>query len=291
MSYWRNELDLMALQETEGEGDGDTEPGLLEILTEEGLLDVLEMTSDDPCFFARQSSQIGALRIEDTLSECAVEGIRNLYSGMNMIRENWGLVEGPEQTDDQGLTEGLFDESGTVHSAEDITTWIQAEIRDEISRPMGFLENTCDEFFDEMGGDACDTIVRGELDPMTAAAAPFAVKPIASTPRSECNRALCDADVSPPSRDCAFLGVTSIRLGYRTDKGVETFGEPFNDCADRADVASTFEGVKVGQITPIAVVFGSLDPRSPPRETRSPTGRTAGTSRARPAGSRRATTR
>ena len=73
-----------------------------------------------------------------------------------------------------------------------------------------------------------------------------------------CDRTLCDADVSPPGRDCGFFGIESVTLGYRTDEGVEILGEPILGCSSRTVVTTVFEDVKVGVIVPVAVVEGTL---------------------------------
>lgn len=207
------------------------------------------------CRFAEMSPEFEILDIRGQMEECSADSIRSLFSSLSALRRDWSLETG-------GV---LIDDAGTVREAAMIQSTIQAEIRDEIARPMGFLENACDEFFDELGEDGCETLERGGiLDAEDCSGGPLCNDADCLDPRSECNRALCDADISPPNRDCTFFGITSIRLGYRTDKGVETYGDPIDGCADQNEVVSTFEGVKVGSITPLAVISGSLGPTITP---------------------------
>lgn len=207
------------------------------------------------CYFAYLSQHFEQLDIAGTRTECSIDRIRNLASDLRATRRDWGLEPG-------GI---LFDDGGKVRTAAEIQVALEEEIREEINRPMGFLENACEELREELGEDACATIERGGLlDPDDCSGGPVCSEADCISESSDCNRALCDTNISPPSRDCGFFGVTSIRLGFRTNSGAEIFGDPITDCTARPEVTSTFEGVKIGRITPVAVVSGDLGPTITP---------------------------
>jgi len=206
------------------------------------------------CVYAAQSLRLQALDITERAMSCSREEVLELAMELQEIRRDWRLEPG----------DILVDASGAVRPVEGspdaIETALEAEIRDELARPMGFLENACQEFFAEEGEDACETLVRGEsLDADDCSGGPPCSEADCLAGAESCNRALCDVELAPPNQDCSFFGVTEVRLGYRNDEGTETLGEPITGCAAQDDVISVFPGVRSGTVTPIAVISGQLD--------------------------------
>ena len=209
-------------------------------------------TDADPCYFARLSTQMNALGILEAAQTCSLDGLQALSMDLGEIEREWYLETG-------GL---LIDENGTVRPAEDIQIGIQRNIRDEITRPMGFLSEACEELDDEAGGNeeaGCLLVDEtGIADQNECRLGPACSAADCLNETLTCDATLCDAEVSPPGRDCGFFGITEITLGYRNDTGLEVFGEPISGCSTLTSVETTFDNVRVGLITPVAVVSGVL---------------------------------
>jgi hypothetical protein len=146
----------------------------------------------------------------------------------------------------------------TAFDADAIRERLRQEIHVELTRPRGFLEESCADLHLELGAD-CEDLDRDappEASACDGGPTCSATDCLEDVPA--CDETACDADRSPPGRECGALGVTEIRLGYRTAQGLEILGEPITGCETLAEVATTFAGVKVGPLVPIAIVSGVL---------------------------------
>ncbi|MEM7153368.1 MAG: hypothetical protein AAF799_11040 [Myxococcota bacterium] len=206
----------------------------------------------DPCYFARMSTRLSDLGVLTAVDTCSLESMQALSMDAGDYEQEWGLRPG-------GL---LINDDGTARSAEEIKRSIHEEIRDEVTRPMGFLHEACEELDDEAGGSAeagcvlVDETGVADENPCRTGPACSAADCLDET--LACDTTLCDADVSPPGRDCGFFGITEVTLGYRTDTGLEVFGEPVSGCSTLTSLETTFDDVRIGSITPIAIVSGTL---------------------------------
>lgn len=254
------------------EGGGEPEPaeGMPEVCADllrqwdPALGATLDMTdpmdldpADDECRFARMTSTMTSLEIGAALTTCSRDTVQPLEMALQDTIRDWELDEG-------GL---LVDVGGQVRSAEAIRRELQFELRDELQRPMGLLENACDELEEELlsgggqaseGTDLCELIDRTPPGNDECPAGPLCSPADCLVESPFCDARLCDADLTAPGRDCGFFGITEVRLGYRTDKGLEVFGDPIDGCSARTEVATVFEDVRVGFVTPVALVSGQL---------------------------------
>lgn len=208
----------------------------------------------DPCTYARGSSRLRGLPLPTTEAACELAALdpqtfATLSSELERVLTDWSLApDGP-----------LIDDAGVVRAVEEIRPALQARIRDELSGPGRLLERACADLFasnDATGCEALDLDVLAEPRPCASGPDCSAADCLAASPA--CDVSLCDAERSPPGRECGLLGVTEVRLGYRDTKGLEVLGEPITGCEALTSVASTFEGVKVGHLVPVAVVSGTL---------------------------------
>lgn len=222
-------------------------------LPPEGEMTVPE--EEDDCRFARMSSRLHPLMISEL--SCNTDDLQalddtlsTLFSELNETMMAWNLQDG-------GL---IVDGTGKVRDSATIHENAHARIRDELTRPRGFLEDACDDLLGDDGESGCDTLVPEDPDAVCiggpACSAADCLDEDTKAPACDVSR--CDTDSSPPGRECERLGITEIRLGYRTSRGLETFGEPITSCASLTEVATVFEDVKVGPLTPLAVVTGTL---------------------------------
>jgi len=193
-----------------------------------------------PCHFARMSTRLAALGIPTIPEDCPIDDpmiVDVLDMALDGIRTDWNLDLG-------GV---LIDDEGQVRDAESIRATIVEEIDDEIEGPMSFLEEACQEF----NCDAPPATSSCNHGPLCSAADCL-------EDSRACDTSLCDADLTPPGRDCSFFGITSITLGYRDERGLEVFSEPIEGCATLVELSARFEDVKIGSLVPIAVVSGVL---------------------------------
>lgn len=205
----------------------------------------------DPCFYARRSHTLQRLDADASVRSCDAAAFRDLAMGIRQVRKDWHLDEGDEEDD-------LLLVGGVLRPLPDLQRNLEEVIRDEITRPGGFVSDVCKELDDEAGGDGCEGIDVAALDPVACLQGPPCSKADCLLESPGCDRTLCDADVSPPGRDCGFFGIETVTLGYRTEEGVEVLGEPIGGCTERSEVTTVFEHVKVGNVVPIAVVSGTL---------------------------------
>lgn len=207
----------------------------------------------DPCYFARMSTVIEQTGADQIKASCSADALRQLEMDLRRIRLEWHL--GKDDPDD------LLVVGGQVKDAVTMRHDLELEIRSEITRPGGFVVEVCEELDQELGpgeGDACSLIDLTAVDPDACDFGPPCSEADCLLDSPGCDRTLCDADISPPGRDCGFFGIETVTLGYRTDEGVEVLGDPLDGCVSRSEVSTIFPEVKVGTITPIAIVSGTL---------------------------------
>lgn len=216
-------------------GQGNTEPGAAPDL------------QADPCVFARKSARVRGLGIPEVATACTQDGLDSLLMEIRGTRIDWNLEPGGVLITDEGVTRG----------AAEVEARLEEMILDELTRPDALLEEVCAELDDEAGGSACDA-ADSPPDPRACTVGPPCSEADCLAESPGCDPTLCDAEVSPPGRDCSFFGIETVKLGYRTDEGIEVLGEPITSCATQASVETRFEGVKVGTVVPIALVEGTL---------------------------------
>ncbi|MCA9704843.1 MAG: hypothetical protein KDK70_03205 [Myxococcales bacterium] len=204
--------------------------------------------STDPCLFARMSTRLQELDVSDATITCDFETMQALRMELLEVTDDWNLQVG-------GL---LVDEDGAIRALEDIRTRVEGRIRDELTRPLGFLEEACEELFEELGADACETLDRQTPPPRDCPGGPVCTPADCLAESPECDASRCLGELSPPSQDCGFFGIDEIKLGYKTNEGLEIFGEPVVGCTTRGEISTVIEGVGVGVIKPVAVVSGRL---------------------------------
>jgi hypothetical protein len=153
----------------------------------------------------------------------------------------------------------LVDSDGDFRELEDVRTQLQEELHTRLAHSGAPLGHSCEDLIGTHEAAGCETLDREPLAAPAACAGGPACSPadcLAESP--PCDTTLCDAQRSPPGRDCGELGVTEVRLGYRTAQGLEVLGDPIDGCEALTEVATTFERVKVGPLVPVAVVSGAL---------------------------------
>lgn len=210
----------------------------------------VEMGSDDdPCYFARSTSYMTRLGIPEVAAACEITALMELRGELAKTLNDWHL-----ETD--GILIGPAGDDGLAHvrSLDEVRAALGAEVRDQLTRNGGVLEEACE------GYDAayCETLDRSAPPPSACELGPSCSVADCLVMSPACDPSLCGAELSPPGRDCGLFGVSEVRLGYRTDAGLEILGDPITGCEALAEVQTTFEDIKVGVLVPIAVVSGSL---------------------------------
>lgn len=208
----------------------------------------------DPCTYARDSSRLRGLPLPATEAACDPAALdpqtfATLSFELERVLTDWSLAAG----------DALIDDAGAVRPVEEIRPMLQAAIREELRGPGRLLERACADLFASNDAAGCDALDLDALaEPLPCANGPDCSTADCLEASPACDVSLCDAERSPPGRECGLLGVTEVRLGYRDTKGLEVLGEPITGCEALTSVASTFEGVKVGHLVPVAVVSGTL---------------------------------
>jgi hypothetical protein len=208
--------------------------------------------ASDVCTYARQSTSFGTLPIPRDAEECLSQG------GMAFVT----LVEQIERLELRMHLEAgglLIDEGGALRELEDVRAQLQDKLHDVLAHPGAPLENACRAYIGTADVSGCETLDRDALaQPVECEVGPACSPADCLDESPACNATLCDAQRSPPGRDCGELGVTEVRLGYRNAQGLEVLGDPLDGCEALTEVTTTFEHVKVGRLVPIAVVSGTL---------------------------------
>lgn len=213
--------------------------------------------STDVCELARRSSRLAAL--DPPMVSCDQASLRTLTMELGDTIRDWNLEPGGPLV--EPLPESDTTGIGTVRPLDEVRTLLREQIRGELTRPRGFLDEACEDLEDELAaaGTDCEGLDRDappEASSCQGGPTCSAADCLEASP--PCDVTLCDADGSPPGRECGALGITEIRLGYRTVQGLEILGEPITGCENLAEVSTTFEDVKIGPLVPIAIVSGVL---------------------------------
>lgn len=205
-----------------------------------------------PCVYARQSTRLGAIGIPGTPEACAeldAMGFGGLAEQLDGLTMSWHIEHG-------GI---LVDTDGDFRELEDVRALLQEELHTKLAHPGAPLESACRELIGTTDTSGCDTLDREALaEPVACEGGPACNRADCLEESPACDTTLCDAERSPPGRDCGELGVTEVRLGYRNAQGLEVLGDPIDGCEALTEVSTTFERVKVGPLAPVAVVSGSL---------------------------------
>lgn len=206
----------------------------------------------DVCTYARRSTRFAALSIPMSPEQCLTQGAASFVA----------LVEQIERLEIRMHLEAggvLVDEEGALRGLEDVRAQLQNELHDVLAHPGAPLENACRAYIGTPDVSGCDTLDRDALAvPVECEGGPACTAADCLEDSPPCDATLCDAQRSPPGRDCGELGVTEVRLGYRNAQGLEVLGDPIDGCEALTEVTTTFERVKVGTLVPVAVVSGSL---------------------------------
>jgi len=213
---------------------------------------MLNETMTSKCVYARASTRMGSLAIPSSAEECealGAMGFGSLAGEITMLQMGLHLESG-------GF---LVQADGTLREQEEIRAQIQDEIHSRLAHPGAPLEGACAEIIGTTDISGCDTLDREALAEPPACEGGPACSPVDCLDDAPaCDTTLCDLRRSPPGRDCGELGVTEVRLGYSDASGLEVLGDPIGGCEALTEVVTTFEGVKVGTLTPVAVVSGTL---------------------------------
>jgi hypothetical protein len=206
----------------------------------------------DPCTYARQIVSATTIGLPESEDDCAAMdevSLAELGFELDGLMGQWSLaLDGP-----------LLGMDGTVRPLEDVRARFLAGTHDRLAHPGAPLEHACNQALGSSDVARCDSLDREALaEPAACESGPScnAADCLAESPN--CDPTLCDVERSPPGRDCGELGVTEVRLGYRDARGLEVLGDPIVGCEALTEVATTFEHVKVGPLTPIAAVSGAL---------------------------------
>jgi hypothetical protein len=220
----------------------------------------------DPCYFARKSSRLRRLGIPTSLDVCEPSELDVLDMALGPLADEWGFKKGM-LLDSDLLHPELADVDPTFLDIDSVRQVLQTQIREELTRPRGLLQSACAQLFEELEVAGCDELELDEpIDQVDCMGGPLC-SPADCLARSRaCDSSLCDAELPPPGRDCGQLSITDVQLGYRDAQGLEVLGEPVHGCEALEEVVTTFEGVKVGPIIPIAVVSGTLPSSSVPAD-------------------------
>jgi hypothetical protein len=227
----------------------------------------------DPCYFARKSSRLRRLGIPTSLDVCEPSELDVLDMALGPLADEWGFRKGV-LLDSDLLHPGLpdvdppfLDIDPSFLDIDSVRQVLQTQIREEITRPRGLLQSACAQLFEELDVAGCDELeLDGPIGQVDCMGGPLC-SPADCLARSRaCDSSLCDAELPPPGRDCGQLSITDVQLGYRDAQGLEVLGEPVHGCEALEEVVTTFEGVKVGPIIPIAVVSGTLPSSSVPAD-------------------------
>lgn len=206
----------------------------------------------DPCLYARQIVHTSTLGLPASADDCAAideVGLAELGIELQDLMVQWYLEPG----------DAIVDEGGTVRSLEDVRSGFLTEAHDRLAHPGAPLERACEEVLGSLDAIACSTLDREALtEPAACESGPPCSQADCLAESPNCDDTLCDFHRSPPGRDCGELGVTEVRLGYRDARGLEVLGDPIVGCEALTEIATTFERVKVGPLTPIAAVSGGL---------------------------------
>lgn len=206
----------------------------------------------DPCTYARQIAHVSTLGLPASADDCAAideVGLAQLGIELQDLMVRWYLEPG-------GV---LVDSSGTVRPLEDVRAAFLTEAHDRLAHPGAPLERACSQALGSDDAAACDTLDRQALaNPAACESGPPCSEADCLAESPNCDDTLCDLERTPPGRDCGELGVTEVRLGYRDSHGLEVLGDPIVGCEALTEIATTFEHVKVGPLTPFAAVSGGL---------------------------------
>lgn len=209
------------------------------------------------CRFARRSTRLRGLGLPTPSDvDCAALDLPMLAARLAQVMSDWRLDTDHEQS--------LIADDGTIRDIEEIRAGIQQVVSQKLRTPGAPLDTACAE---ALGEADCTTLDRDEVaKPATCEGGPPCSPADCLAESTACDAALCDALRSPPGRDCAELGVSEIRLGYRNAQGLEVLGEPITGCEALREVTTTFESVGVGPLVPIAVISGTVPEHFAPDE-------------------------